>query len=66
MELGLVNPILTVIADSLRATQSQVLLLFTSYAAVNGVATLVTGVVSSRIGRKPLNRPDSRLDLGYF
>jgi MFS transporter, ACDE family, multidrug resistance protein len=53
MGLGLVNPILKVIADSLSATPSQVLLLFTSYAAVNGVAMLVTGVVSSRIGRKP-------------
>jgi MFS transporter, ACDE family, multidrug resistance protein len=49
----LVNPILKPIADSLSATPSQVLLLFTSYAAVNGVAMLVTGVVSSRVGPKP-------------
>jgi ACDE family multidrug resistance protein len=52
MGIGLVSPILKPIAESLGATPSQVLLLFTSYAAVNGVAMLVTGVVSSRIGPK--------------
>jgi MFS transporter, ACDE family, multidrug resistance protein len=52
MGIGLVNPILKPIADSLHATPSQVLLLFTSYTAVTGVAMLVTGVVSSRIGPK--------------
>ena|SRR5271163_1781250 len=52
MGIGLVNPILKPIADSLHATPSQVSLLFTSYMAVNGVAMLVTGVVSSRIGPK--------------
>jgi MFS transporter, ACDE family, multidrug resistance protein len=52
MGIGLVGPILKPIAESLGATPSQVLLLFTSYAAVNGVAMLVTGVVSSRIGPK--------------
>ena len=52
MGIGLVDPILKPIADNLHATPSQVLLLFTSYMAVTGVAMLVTGVVSSRIGPK--------------
>src|SRR5271156_2606170 len=52
MGIGLVDPILKPIAESLNATPSQVLLLFTSYTAVMGVAMLVTGVVSSRIGPK--------------
>jgi MFS transporter, ACDE family, multidrug resistance protein len=52
MGIGLVGPILKPIADNLHATPSQVLLLFTSYMAVTGVAMLVTGVVSSRIGPK--------------
>ena len=50
MGIGLVDPILKPIADQLDATPSQVSLLFTSYMAVMGVAMLVTGVVSSRIG----------------
>ena len=50
MGIGLVDPILKPIADELGATPSQVSLLFTSYMAVMGVAMLVTGVVSSRIG----------------
>ena len=52
MGIGLVDPILKPIADSLNATPSQVSLLFTSYMAVMGVAMLITGVVSSRIGHK--------------
>src|ERR1700678_2000711 len=52
MGIAVVGPILKPIAESLGATPSQGLLLFTSYAAVNGVAMLVTGVVSSRIGPK--------------
>lgn len=52
MGIGLVDPILKSIADQLDATPSQVSLLFTSYMAVMGVAMLVTGVVSSRIGAK--------------
>jgi MFS transporter, ACDE family, multidrug resistance protein len=52
MGIGLVDPILKPIAENLHATPSQVLLLFTSYMAVMGVAMLVTGVVSSRIGPK--------------
>ena len=52
MGIGLVDPILKPIADELDATPSQVSLLFTSYMAVMGVAMLITGVVSSRIGAK--------------
>ncbi|MCW2516464.1 MAG: transporter [Mycobacterium sp.] len=52
MGIGLVDPILKPIADNLHATPSQVSLLFTSYMAVMGVAMLVTGMVSSRIGPK--------------
>ncbi len=52
MGIGLVDPILKPIADQLDASPSQVSLLFTSYMAVMGVAMLITGVVSSRIGAK--------------
>ncbi len=52
MGIGLVDPILKPIADELGASPSQVSLLFTSYMAVMGVAMLVTGVVSTRIGAK--------------
>ncbi|WP_445259191.1 MFS transporter [Nocardioides aurantiacus] len=52
MGIGLVDPILKSIAAQLDATPSQVSLMFTSYMAVMGVAMLVTGVVSSRIGAK--------------
>ena len=52
MGIGLVDPILKEIAAKLDATPSQVSLLFTSYMAVMGIAMLVTGVVSSRIGPK--------------
>jgi MFS transporter, ACDE family, multidrug resistance protein len=52
MGIGLVDPILKPIADQLSASASQVSLLFTSYMAVMGVAMLITGVVSSRIGAK--------------
>ena len=52
MGIGLVDPILKPIADNLNASPSQVSLLFTSYMAVMGVAMLIPGVVSSRIGPK--------------
>ncbi|GAA1585215.1 MFS transporter [Actinomadura kijaniata] len=50
MGIGLVDPILPAIAEHLRATPSQVSLLFTSYFLITAVAMLVTGWVSSRIG----------------
>src|SRR4051812_30799225 len=52
MGIGLVDPILKSIAVQLDATPSQVSLMFTSYMAIMGVAMLVTGVISSRIGAK--------------
>ena len=52
MGIGLVDPILKSIAAQLDATPSQVSLMFTSYMAIMGIAMLVTGVVSSRIGAK--------------
>lgn len=52
MGLGLVDPILPAIAEQLNASKSQVSLLFTSYNLVTGVAMLITGMVSSRIGVK--------------
>ncbi|SDD54056.1 Predicted arabinose efflux permease, MFS family [Rhodococcus tukisamuensis] len=52
MGIGLVDPILKPIGEELNATPSQVSLLFTSYMLVTGVAMLITGVVSSRIGPK--------------
>ncbi|MCQ6554434.1 MFS transporter [Streptomyces sp. C10-9-1] len=48
--IGLVDPILPSIADGLRATPSQVSLLFTSYFLITACAMLVTGAVSSRLG----------------
>ncbi|WP_198958950.1 MFS transporter [Candidimonas nitroreducens] len=52
MGIGLVDPILKPIADSLGATASQTALLFTSYMAVMGLAMLITSAVSSRLGIK--------------
>jgi predicted MFS family arabinose efflux permease len=52
MGIGLVDPILKPISEQLDASPSQVSLLFTSYMAVIGLAMLVTGVISSRIGPK--------------
>jgi MFS transporter, ACDE family, multidrug resistance protein len=52
MGIGLVDPILKPIGEQLHASPSQVSLLFTSYMAVMGLAMLVTGAVSSRLGAK--------------
>jgi MFS family permease len=52
MGIGLVDPTLPSLATKLRASPSQVELLFTSYLVVTAVAMLVTGWVSSRIGAK--------------
>jgi MFS family permease len=52
MGIGLVDPILPALAEQLKASPSQVSLLFTSYLVVTAVAMLVTGWVSSRIGPK--------------
>jgi len=52
MGIGLVDPILPAIADSLQATPVETELLFTSYLLVTGLAMLVTSWISSRIGAK--------------
>ncbi|GAA1914547.1 MFS transporter [Microbacterium aoyamense] len=52
MGIGLVDPILPAIADSLDASPVQTELLFTSYLVVTGLAMLVTSWISSRIGAK--------------
>ena len=52
MGIGLVDPILPVIAEQLQATPVQTELLFTSYLLVTGLAMLVTSWMSSRIGAK--------------
>ncbi|GAA3650550.1 MFS transporter [Microbacterium marinilacus] len=52
MGIGLVDPILPVIADALDASEVQTELLFTSYLVVTGLAMLVTSFISSRIGAK--------------
>ncbi|WP_111720611.1 MFS transporter [Homoserinimonas sp. OAct 916] len=52
MGIGLVDPILPAIAESLNATPTQTELLFTSYLLVTGVAMFFTSWLSSRIGAK--------------
>ena len=52
MGIGLVDPILPAIAESLQASPFETELLFTSYLAVTGLAMLVTSWISSRIGAK--------------
>lgn len=52
MGIGLVDPILPAIAESLDASPVQTELLFTSYLLVTGLAMLVTSWISSRIGAK--------------
>ena len=50
MGIGLVDPILSTLADALEASPSDVSLLFTTYFAMTGVSMLMTGLVASRIG----------------
>jgi MFS family permease len=52
MGIGLVDPILPSLAAKLKASPSQVELLFTSYLVVTAVAMLITGWLSSRLGAK--------------
>lgn len=52
MGIGLVGPVLPTISKQLAASPSEVTLLYTSYNAVMCVATLITGVVSTRLGIK--------------
>ncbi|GAA1405933.1 MFS transporter [Glutamicibacter uratoxydans] len=52
MGIGLVDPILPAISRALEATQSQTMLLFTSYLFITGIAMFFTSWVSGRIGVK--------------
>jgi MFS family permease len=52
MGIGLVDPILPALSSQLKASPSQVELLFTSYLVVTAVAMIVTNWVSSRLGAK--------------
>jgi MFS transporter, ACDE family, multidrug resistance protein len=52
MGIGLVDPILLSIAESLNASPSQVTLLFTSYLGVQVLAMLLTGAFTARFGAK--------------
>ena len=52
MGIGLVDPILPVIAADLKATPTETELLFTSYLLITGLAMLITSFISSRIGPK--------------
>src|SRR5947209_15456783 len=52
MGIGLVDPILPIIAKGLHASNSQVELLFTSYFLIIGVSNLISGYVATRIGAK--------------
>lgn len=52
MGIGLVDPILPAIAESLEASPVETEMLFTSYLVVTGLAMLVTSWISSRIGAK--------------
>ena len=61
MGIGLVDPILPIIAKGLHASPSQVELLFTSYFAIIGLANLFSGWVSSRIGVMPVTRSPSAM-----
>ncbi|WP_278313932.1 MFS transporter [Lolliginicoccus levis] len=52
MGIGLVDPILTSISESLGATPAQTTLLFSSYLGVQVIAMLLTGVAAYRFGPK--------------
>ncbi|WP_244284220.1 MFS transporter [Agromyces badenianii] len=52
MGIGLVDPILPAIAESLEATPTETEMLFTSYLLVTGLAMFGTSWVSSRLGAK--------------
>lgn len=52
MGIGLVDPILPVIAKGIHASPSQVELLFTSYFLIIGISNLLAGFASTRLGAK--------------
>ena len=52
MGIGLVDPILPAISESLNASPAQSMLLFTSYLFITAITMFVSSFVSSRIGAK--------------
>jgi MFS transporter, ACDE family, multidrug resistance protein len=52
MGIGLVDPILPIIAKGIHASPSQVELLFTSYFLIIGVSNLLAGFAATRLGAK--------------
>lgn len=50
MGIGVVDPILSIIAKAMGATPYQVEWLFTSYIAVMALTMLVSGVLATRLG----------------
>jgi MFS transporter, ACDE family, multidrug resistance protein len=52
MGIGLVDPILPVIAKGIHASPSQVELLFTSYFLIIGISNLLSGFATTRFGAK--------------
>jgi len=52
MGIGLVDPILPIIAKGIHASPSQIELLFTSYFLIIGVSNLLAGFASTRFGPK--------------
>ena len=52
MGIGLVDPILPIIAKGIHASPSQIELLFTSYFLIIGLSNLLAGYASTRIGPK--------------
>jgi ACDE family multidrug resistance protein len=52
MGIGLVDPILPIIAKGIHASPSQVELLFTSYFLIIGISNLLAGFASTRLGMK--------------
>ncbi|WP_309129340.1 MFS transporter [Microbacterium sp.] len=65
MGIGLVDPILPAIAESLQASPFETELLFTSYLVVTGLAMLVTSWISSRIGAKATLLTGLALIVGF-
>jgi MFS family permease len=52
MGIGLVDPILPIIAKGIHASPAQIELLFTSYFLIIGISNLVAGYASTRFGAK--------------
>jgi Arabinose efflux permease len=52
MGMGLIGPVLPTLTTQLRASASEVTLLYSSYNLVMAIGSLITGVISTRLGLK--------------